>query len=133
MPKCLSFIYNEDMASEEERKESKKIRTTLMICLPLIIVSLIALTIFASTREYVVFDKVYARAFGSDHIKVHKNGRVYCDSETEEPDHKEDWHYVTTLDESQMEEFLGRASFSKDEEIREYIHENIGCIEGIYQ
>ena len=127
-------MYNEGMKKKKvEGRKDDRMGLTLMICMSLIVVSLIGLFIYASTREYAIFKKTFVREMGSDSVKVLRDGSVYCDSETEEPNHKEKWQFVMKLDEKQMEEFLGRTSYSSDEEIREYIRDNIGCIQEIYR
>ncbi len=123
------MLYNDSMEKDTVRDDGRKTMITLIVCLSLIILSTATLIIYASTRERYVFDETYTRAFGSDHVRVANDGRVFCDSETEDPDHKENWQLIKNLSAAEMEEFLGVASFSSDEELREYIRNNLGCVQ----
>ena len=75
-----------------------------IISLIIIIISIIGCIYFIINDKKQIYSTTYNFEFGSRKVKVYSNGDVYDDLEVEEPNHKENYNFVTKLSNKQLKE-----------------------------
>lgn len=105
---------------------NKKTFIIIAVFIIVLSISIISVVLFnnntTSNNDNLLYSTVYYFAFGSRHVKIFSDGKVYDDIEIEEPNHQPNYKYLKTINNNELKDIKSMLeNKSNDEEIRNYI------------
>ncbi len=103
---------------EHSKKRVFLITGTIMF----VVIFMYIIISIVNEKTEILYTTSYSLSFGSRTIKIYKNGKVYEDTEIEEPNHKPDYKYLKTLSKDNLKELNSMLENNDNSEtIKEYV------------